>query len=87
MKRILAKEERTTGSYYLIDWEGWALLEAAWEPIENILTATAELCAFEELAARMPLREAFAEASPSGCCFGKLCKFGTEAAPSMEACS
>ena len=64
MKRILAKEERTTGSYYLIDWEGWALLEAAWEPIENILTATAELCAFEELATRMPLREAFAEASP-----------------------
>jgi len=35
----------------------------------------------------MPLRGAFAEASPSGCCFDKLCKFGADAAaPSMDAC-
>ena len=86
VKRVLAKEERNDGTYYLIDWEGWALLEATWEPIKNILTAKDELRAFEELAAAMPLRGAFAEASPSGCCFGKLCKFGADAAPSMDLC-
>ena len=66
--------------FYLVEWDGWSLDEACWEPAANILTAKAEVRAFEEIAAAMPLRDVFVEASPSGCCFGKLCKFGAETA-------
>ena len=34
----------------------------------------------------MSLRDVFVDASPSGCCFGKLCKFGAEAAASLAEC-
>ena len=55
VKRLLAKEERADGQYYLVDWEGWGSLhEAGWEPLDNILTANKEVREFEEVLAAMP---------------------------------
>ena len=34
----------------------------------------------------MPRMDAFASASSSGCCFGKLCKFAGEAGPLLDKC-
>ena len=42
VERVLGKEERPDGEFYLVDWEGWSLEEASWEPLSNILTANAE---------------------------------------------
>lgn len=50
------------------------------------MIAKAEVRAFEEIAAAMSLRDVFVDVSPSGCCFGKLCKFGAEAAASLAEC-
>ena len=91
VRRVLAKEERgTEGEFYLTDWEGWALEEATWEPIKNFLTSSAEVRIFEETLAAMPRLDAFTEASPSGCCFGKLCKFSqldaNGAGPTLDRC-
>ena len=85
---VLAKEERADGTVYLIKWEGWSLQESSWEPIANILTAGAQVRAFEETLAAMPRRDAFSALSPSGCCFGKLCKFAAAggAAPALQKC-
>jgi hypothetical protein len=47
VERIIGKDERSGGEYYLVDWEGWSLGEASWEPIRNLLTANAEARAFE----------------------------------------
>ena len=42
---------------------------------------------FEEVLAAMPRLDAFADASQSGCCFGKLCHFNTAADPSLDKCA
>ena len=87
VERILAKEERSDGTFYFVDWQGWALDEASWEPLSNLLTANAEVRAFEEVLAAMPRLDAFVDASQSGCCFGKLCQFNTVAGPSLDKCA
>jgi hypothetical protein len=79
VERLLAKEERgSDGAFYLVDWAGWALEEASWEPLDNLLTANNEVRAFEETLAALPRLDAFGSPSPSGCCFGKLCKFADD---------
>ena len=72
----------------MVDWEGWTLQEATFEPIENILTANEEVRAFEETLAAMPRLEAFVTLSWSGCCFGKLCQFqeAGSASPALDRC-
>ena len=88
VERILAKEERgTEGTFYLVDWEGWSLGEASWEPLSNILTANAEVRIFEETLAAMPRLDAFTALSSSGCCFGKLCKFPNDKEMAKEPCA
>ena len=87
VERLLAKEERgSQGTFYLVDWAGWSLDEASWEPLSNLLTANAEVRAFEETLAAMPRLDAFGTLSPSGCCFGKLCKFGDNQAMQKGVC-
>ena len=73
VKRLLVKEERADGTHYLVDWEGWSLDEASWEPLDNILTANKEVREFEEVLAAMPKLDAFNMRPGSACCFGKLC--------------
>ena len=87
VERILAKEERSDGTFYHVDWHGWALDEASWEPLSNILTANAEVRAFEEVLAAMPRLDAFVASSQSGCCFGKLCQIDQPAGPSLDKCT
>ena len=67
--------------------QGWALDEAAWEPLPNLLTANAEVREFEEVLAAMPRLDAFVDASPTGCCFGKLCKIDGAAGPLLDKCA
>jgi hypothetical protein len=87
VKRILAKEERPNGRFYLVDWEGWALEEATWESIGNILTANDEVRQFEEVLAAMPRLGTFAVQSASGCCLGSLCCFPQPGGPVLAACA
>ena len=89
VERILAKEERSDGTFYLVDWQGWDLDEATWEPLSNILTANAEVRQFEEVLAAMPKLDSFVAASSSGCCFGKLCELDRLAGPgpSLDKCT
>ena len=42
VERMLAKEERADGIFYLVDWKGWALDEASFAPIGDVLNAAAE---------------------------------------------
>lgn len=88
VERVLAKEERgAEGIFYLVDWAGWSLEEATWEPLSHILTANTEVRNFEETLAAMPRLDAFDALSPSGCCFGKLCKFGDDHMMSKSTCA
>ena len=88
VKRVIAKVEHDDGEMYLIDWEGWSLDEASWEPLSNLLTANAEVRSFEETLAAMPRVAAFDALSPSGCCMGKLCQFAEAdgAGPVLDKC-
>lgn len=87
VERILAKEERADGTWYFVDWLHWSLDEATWEPVANILTANAEVREIEEVLAAMPRLDVFVDASSTGCCFGKLCRFDGEAGPSLHKCA
>lgn len=35
--KSICGEERSGGTFYLVDWVGWSLPEATWEPLANLL--------------------------------------------------